>query len=232
MNATREVSRFGAGANQAQESALTRLMEYCVQTPNRGLFHQPDESWDGKDKSYKFKIKGISDSEHGKCKATRRSAGGHTVYLTNAPVLMTSRMQRIVATSVTEAEMIEGCDCIQDMLFVMRLLTYMKLQVELPMVLYMDNQGAIDIINNWSSTGRTRHMDTKVKFARELKEAQIIKFEWVSTKNNESDTQTKNLHGPDFDRCNEKYVGVDEYYVGQKASVTSDSQGESADVES
>ena len=43
-------------------------------------------------------------------------------------------------------------------------------------------------------------MDKKVKFARELKEANIIKFEWVSTKYNESDTQTKNLHGPDFDR--------------------------------
>jgi hypothetical protein len=133
------------------------------------------------------------------------------VYLNDAPVLMTSKMQRIVAASVTEAELIECCDCAQDMMYVMRLLTYMKLQVKLPMELGVDNQGAIDIINNWSSTGRTRHMDTKVKFARELKEALIIKFVWVPTKENESDTQTKNLHGPDFERCNAKYVGVDEY---------------------
>ena len=75
----------------------------------------------------------------------------------------------------------------------------------------MDNQGAIDIINNWSSTGRTRHVDTKIKFARELKEANQIQFKWVPTKDNESDTQTKNLHGPDFERCNAKYFGQDEY---------------------
>jgi hypothetical protein len=139
-------------------------------------------------------------------------------------------MQRIVAVSVTEAELIEGCDCAQDLLYVLRLLTYMKLQVELPMILQMDNQGAIDIINNWSSTGRTRHMDTKVKFARELKEANIMKFVWVSTKLNESDTQTKNLHGPDFDRCNRKYVGSDEYSEGGPVeSQNGDSQGESVE---
>jgi hypothetical protein len=233
LNATREVSRFGAEANPAQDQALSRVMEYCVQTPKRGLYLKPEGVWDGKDKSYKFKVSGVSDSEHAKDVATRRSVGGHTVYLCGAPVLITSRMQRIVAVSVTEAELIEGCDCAQDMMYVMRLMTYMKLQVLLPMILLMDNQGAIDIINNWSSTGRTRHMDTKVKFARELKEANIIRFEWVSTKHNETDTQTKNLHGPDFKRCNEKYVGVDEYSnVGQKGSVVSDSQGESADVES
>jgi hypothetical protein len=186
-------------------------MEYCVQTPERGLFLKPVGTWDGKDKSYKFVVKGVSNSEHAKDIATRRSVGGHSVYLCEAPVMMTSKMQRTVAVSVTEAELIEGCDCAQDMLYVLRLLTYMKLEVELPMILWMDNQGAIDIITNWSSTGQTRHMDTKVKFARELKEANTIKFMWVSTKDNEADTQTKNLHGPDFERCNAKYVGVDQY---------------------
>jgi hypothetical protein len=107
----------------------------------------------------------------------------------------------------------------------------MKLQVELPMVLKMDNQGAIDIINNWSSTGRTRHMDTKVKFARELNEANIIRFEWVSTKDNETDTQTKNLHGPDFEKCVRNYVGDDEYMSGgPDGSKVGDSQGESAET--
>jgi len=213
LNATREVSRFRQGANPAQEKSLSRIMEYCVQTSKRGLLLKPVGRWNGRDKTYKFIIKGVSDSEHAKDVASCRSVGGHTVYLCGAPVLITSKMQRIVAVSVTEAELIEGCDCAQDMLFVLRLLTCMKLQVQLLMILWMDNQGAIDIINNWSSTGRTRHMDTKVKFARELKEANLIQFKWVPTKENESDTQAKNLHGPDFEQCNDNYVGVDEYSV-------------------
>ena len=33
------------------------------------------------------------------------------------------------------------------------------LRVELPMVLEMDNRGAIDLINSFSVGGRTRHID-------------------------------------------------------------------------
>ena len=146
------------------------------------------------------------------------------VYLNNAPVVMTSRMQRIVALSVTEAEFIEGCECAQDMLFVMRLLNEMGLQVELPMVLEIDNQGAVDITNNWASSGRTRHMDVRYKFLRELKEANIIRCVWCPTDDNETDTFTKNLNGPAFEKCNIPYVGNDEY---MKKSETS--QGESAE---
>jgi hypothetical protein len=211
LNSTREVSRFGQEANKAHEGALYQIMEYCYQTPKRGLLLKPTGIWDGINKAYQFIVRGVSDSEYAKDILTRRSVGGHTVYLNDAPAMLTSKMQRLTAVSVTEAELIEICDCAQNMMYVMRLITYMKMQVKLPMELKADNQGAIDIINNWSSVGRTRHMDTKVKFVRELKEAHIINFVWVSTKENEADTQTKNLSGPDFEKCNSKYVGVDEY---------------------
>eukprot|EP00957_Ditylum_brightwellii_P188153 14324030-Ditylum_brightwellii.AAC.1 len=39
--------------------------------------------------------------------------------------------------------------CAQDMLYVKRLLEDMELQVELPMILEINNSGAVDLANNW-----------------------------------------------------------------------------------
>eukprot|EP00957_Ditylum_brightwellii_P070989 5395278-Ditylum_brightwellii.AAC.1 len=70
-------------------------------------------------------------------------------------------MQRTVALSVTEAETIAGVQCAQDMLYIKRVLECKGLQVELPMLLNIDNSGAVDLANNWSAGGRTRHMETR-----------------------------------------------------------------------
>ena len=42
------------------------------------------------------------------------------------------------------------------MMFGKRLLESMGLKVKLPMVLYMDNKGGVNIFNNWSIAGNTR----------------------------------------------------------------------------
>ena len=65
-------------------------------------------------------------------------------------------------------------DCVQDMLYIMRVIESMELQVELPMVIQCDNKGAVDLANNWSTGGRTRHVATKIMFLRELKEVGLI----------------------------------------------------------
>jgi hypothetical protein len=87
----------------------------------------------------------------------------------------------------------------------------MGLQVLLPMILECDNQGAVDIINNWSSTGRTRHIDVRYKFLRELKEANVLRVVWCSSVTNEADIFTKNVNGTVFKKHLKHLVGEDEY---------------------
>ena len=41
------------------------------------------------------------------------------------------------------------------MLYVYRLLDFIGLSVELPLLLEMDNKGAVDLVNNWSVGGQT-----------------------------------------------------------------------------
>jgi hypothetical protein len=60
-------------------------------------------------------------------------------------------------------------------------------------VLKMDNKGANDLINNWSIGGRTRHIHVCYLFLREAKEKNMVRIEWILSKNNPSDLITKNL---------------------------------------
>jgi hypothetical protein len=120
-------------------------------------------------------------------------------------------MQKIVALSVTEAETVTAVQCAQDMLYVKRLLESMELQVELPMILEVDSSGAVDLANNWSAGGRTRHMETRMFFLRDLQEANLIKVEWRRGDENPVDMYTKNLAGPAFNKCAKVFVGDDEY---------------------
>jgi hypothetical protein len=69
----------------------------------------------------------------------------------------------------------------------------------------MDNKGAIDLTNNWSATGRTRHIDTRHHFLRELKEGGIISVKWISTEAMSSDMFTKNLGGPKYEEFAKVY---------------------------
>ena len=46
--------------------------------------------------------------------------------------------------------------------------------------------------------GRTRHMETRLFFLREMKENGIIKTKWRRGDNNPADMFTKNLAGPAF----------------------------------
>lgn len=182
---------------------------YCT-TPNLGILLQPNAKWDG-DPNFLFEVSGRSDSDYAKDPDKRCSVSGYSTFLHGAPVTMKSRMQGCVTLDVTLAELVSATQCAQDMLFVMRVLESMGLQVKKPMILEIDNKGAVDISHNWSVSGRTRHDSIRQSFLRELNEEGIIKLVWISTDNNSTDLFTKNLAGPKFEEHTAVNCGMDEY---------------------
>ena len=127
-------------------------------------------------------------------------------YLEWAIVKQFSKMMPITAISTTEAELYSAVLTAQDMMFVYHIMINMGLQIILPMILYCDNKGTVDLANNWSVGGRTRHMDVKQKFLRELKENGFIKVEWQPGDNMTPDMHTKNVPKKLFDRYGSEIV--------------------------
>ena len=85
------------------------------------------------------------------------------------------------------------------------------LKVKLPMILEIDNSGAIDLANSWSAGGRTRHMETKMFFLRDLKEDGILETKWLKGTENPVDMFTKNLGGHAYNKCAKSFVDEDKY---------------------
>ena len=220
-SAVRDLTRHMQQATKACLDAMYRLIAYIVRTRNRGTTLKPDEQWDGS-KDFLFKIGGRSDSDYATNPEMRKSMTGCRVLLYGAPVSWRSSTQKHVALSVTEAEMGAGVTCVQDMMYVHNLLVSMGLKVQLPMVLEMDNQGAVDLANGWSVGGRTRHVDVRIHYVRELKEAGMLLIKWVPGPQNDADMHTKNVPNPLFENFGRVYFGEDEYYV---ASDTPEREG-------
>ena len=210
MNAVRELSRFSTVATKKHMSALYRCMKYCVETKDRGRTIKPSGVWDG-NKDFEFTISGESDSDFAKDPLTRRSVTGYAVYFEGVSIAEKSKMQGGVTLSVTEAEAASAVECAQDMLFAMRVVESIGLKVKKPMLLWVDNKGAVDLFNGWGVSGRTRHIGTKLNFLRELKEEGTLEVRWQSSELNSSDLFTKNLGGMLFERHTAKFVGHDKY---------------------
>ena len=206
LNSVRECSRYVSSPVDAHIDRMHRIMDFVVSTKDKGWFLNPNVKWDGKDKNFEFVVSGLSDSDYNKDIETRHSVSGSSTFLCGAPVSARSRMQGCVSLSVTESEFIAGTDCVQDMLFVVRLLESMGLKVQKPMVLEMDNKGAVDLANNWSCAGRTRHVASRICFLRELKEESTLIVKWRSNSNMHSDIFTKNVGGEDFNHHASVYV--------------------------
>jgi hypothetical protein len=208
-------------ATQVHMDAILRLMKYVDDTRDRGLVLNPMRKWDGS-KDHEFIIGGRSDSDYAKDTQTRKSISGYRVLLEGAPVMFESSTQKLVALSVCKAEQSSGVLCAQDMLYCKNILESTGLKVKLPMLLKMDNKGAVDLANNWSVGGQTRHVDVQQCFVRELKEYKIMDISWIKGSENDADVCTKNLDDPAFEECIKTLVGQD---VCMKNPATSEQGG-------
>ena len=206
LNRVRELSKFVTAATHYQYMCMLRVMDFIRFTAEIGWHLQPSRAWDGKDKDFLHEILGRTDSAFAPDPITRYSTTGSTVCLNDAVVSARSRTQGCVSLSVTEAELIAAVDGAQDMLFVKQVLESMGLKVKRPMILKVDNKGAADLANNWSSAGRTRHVAIRVNFLRELKEQGDLIVQWIPNKDMSSDIFTKNVGGADYHRHSRVYV--------------------------
>jgi hypothetical protein len=126
-NALRDLSRYNTNGSE-HINAMHRAMRYATTTPNRGLTLAPTGIWDG-DPTFEFTITGAADASYKPYHDTAASVGGHAVFLQGAPIAEKSKIQQSTTLSVTEAELNSGVECIQDMVYAMRVLESVGLKV-------------------------------------------------------------------------------------------------------
>jgi hypothetical protein len=165
--AVQNLVRYMSCGNLKTLEAMKKCMRYVWCTIEAGLLLKPSQKWNGSN-GHQFCIRGKSDSDYAKNTQTRRSVSGYVVYLEDAPTMHRSATQKTVALSSCKAELNAAVLCVQDMMYQRNTLESIILKVELPMILEMDNKGAVNIVTSFSVGGCTRYIKVKQCFLREL----------------------------------------------------------------
>ena len=103
-----------------------------------------------------------------------------------------SKQNKHVILSTTEAEHVSISYVSTEILFVKDILEFVGINVDLPIIVKVDNTGAIFLINNKKLGERTKHISTRYHFIRECVEDGILKIIYIKSEDNTSDIMTKN----------------------------------------
>ena len=209
-NATRNLARNMQASQPAHVMTLNTLIWYLTSTPNCGLELEPDLVRDG-GKDCKFKIHECLDSDYAANTNHRGSVSGGRVFSNGSPIMFRSAMHKFVTFLVTKAKSAAGVMVTQDMMHAYHILMSLGLKVETPMILEMDIKGAVDLVNNWSVGGRTRHVDVRNHFLHELKDQGLSLVKHISGDSDDADISTKDVTAAIFNKHILLYIGQDEY---------------------
>ena len=199
-NATRELTKVLDGATEAHWKAMMRIIKYVLDTRSYSLRLKPCVT------NGNVTLRGISDSEFAGDRETRKSVYGYITYYCGAPISWKSKSGNSVTLSSTEAEYYASSETAKELLFIYNLISTMEKNLILPIILNVDNTGAIYLANNYSTGPRTKHIDIRTHFVRELIMKGILKVEFIKSEENDADIFTKNVSEELFHKHSEKLI--------------------------
>ncbi|KAG9446390.1 hypothetical protein H6P81_012518 [Aristolochia fimbriata] len=143
-------------------------------------------------------LAGYSDADWAGDVDDRKSTSGGCFYLGTNLVSWYSKKQNSISLSTAEAEYIAAGSCCAQLVRMKQMLSDYGLN-STEMTVYCDNTSAINISKNPVQHSRTKHIDIRHHFIRELVEDRQVLIEHVSTENQLADIFTKSLDAKRFE---------------------------------
>jgi hypothetical protein len=200
MYSVNQLARFCNDPSKTHWTAAKRLLRYLKGTHEYGLTLK-------KPTSKTMGIHGFTDADGGGEKDTGKSTSGVLVKIGDSAIAWTSTRQKAVALSTLEAEYMAACNGSKTCLWLRNVIRDLKINEDLPILLLIDNQGAIDFSKNGRSSSRSRHIDLQEFFLWSLYEQGTVDLRHVRTNDQLADIMTKSLPRPAFEELREQ-IGV------------------------
>jgi hypothetical protein len=194
-NAVRELSKCMDSATEGAFKEMLRVIQFVLATRNFGLYFNPtplekmDDGWD---------LVMYSDSDWAGDLDNRKSITGFILFVMGCPVVWKSKQQGNVSLSSTEAEYVAVSEATKEIMFIAQTLESIGIDVNYPVIVKVDNVGAIFMSENVTATARSRHIDARYHYVRDYIEDGVIKIQFVFTKENKADVFTKNTKNESF----------------------------------
>lgn len=137
-------------------------------------------------------FKTLSDADYAGDSESRKSTSGILCMHTGAAISWQSKKQQCVALSTTEAKYVNAVTAAKNNVWT-RFLNELKFKVS-KNLLFVDNQSAVKLIKNSEFHQRSKHIDVKYHFIRDLYENKIIDVKYICTDYQLADIFTKPLY--------------------------------------
>ena len=171
-----------------------RVLAYLYRTRDLGLRYEGDS----------LPLDGFSDSDW----AVKHSTSGFVFRYCKAAISWGSKKQKSVALSSCEAEIVAASEAAKEAVYFSRFLTELGFGSGDPTALSVDNKAARDLAYNPEHHERTKHIDRRHFYIRELVEEQMITVPYVNTVDNIADFFTKALSPKIFIPMRNKIMNV------------------------
>lgn len=182
------LSQFQTNPGLQHWNTLLSLLGYVHQTNHYKL----DLS-----KISDFNVTCYSDASFASNRDDRISMGGLILFIDDSPILWRTFKQKCVSLSTMEAEYISLTEAAKELVWVIRVLNEFKspniIDINFKSTLYCDNQAAINFSKSPIENSRTKHIDIKYHFLRNLVIENLFNLKYVNTKLNFADLFTKPL---------------------------------------
>jgi len=173
-------------------NAAKHVIRYLAGTVNMGIvFAKGDGS---------ISLFGYCDADYAGSLDNRRSTTGYCFLCNDAIISWSSRLQQTVAVSTAEAEYMAAAAAVKEALWLQHLCTDMHLLMQ-PTTIYSDNQAALSLLRNPTTSQRSKHIDILYHFARERAADGDVNFVYCNTSSQLADALTKPLSPHKFQQC-------------------------------
>ncbi|KAJ9541873.1 hypothetical protein OSB04_028379 [Centaurea solstitialis] len=187
--------RFMHRPTSSHWAALKRLLRYLCGTMDKGINILKDSP---------LCLHAFSDADWGGDKDDYTSTMGYVVFLGKNPITWTSKKQRSVARSSTEAEYRAVASTTAELTWVRNLLGELGVHLSQSPVIYCDNLSATQLSANPVFHSKMKHLALDFYFIREQVQNGALRVTHVSSDDQLADSLTKPLSRPRLDSLSSK----------------------------
>ncbi|XP_047331351.1 secreted RxLR effector protein 161-like [Impatiens glandulifera] len=185
------LTRFMDCPTESHLAAAKRVLRYLKGTMDFGIFY--------KSKGQQNLI-AYTDSDYAGDLSDRKSTSGYAFMFCSGVVSWSSKKQPVVSLSSTEAEFIVAASCACQAVWLRRIFKEVKHAPVGATTVFGDNNSVIKLSKNPVMHGRSKHIDVRFHFLRELTKDETVNLEYCNTKEQIADIMTKPLKLDAFEK--------------------------------
>ena len=184
------LSQYSSNPSPHHARLAKYVLAYLNTTQDKALHFGGGKSGEG--------LHGFADSSWGD-QEDRHSTSGFVFILANAAISWSSRKQKTIAQSTTEAEYMSVCEASNQAAWYKTFLQELGYKITSPIPLHCDNKGAVDLALNPVTGRRSKHIAIKYHAIREYVDTKVIDLVRTPTGEMLADGLTKSLSRAPFD---------------------------------